>query len=556
MPIRAMASTIGKLRSRYSVVIVGSGYGGSVLAARLSEGHEAPEGICLLERGLELSPGEFPDRVRNAPRHIQLSTERWRFGSKSALFDFRLGSDVNVLVGCGLGGGSLINAGVSLPAPDAAFATGWPRGLNRATLDPYYQRARGVLGATTTPRAHSLGKFKALQRSAGALGMSVAPAPINVTFSPAGSGPTAPVGAEQPPCTLCGDCVSGCNVGAKNTLVMNYLPMAHRNGVEVFTGIGVRSIQRGTGKFRNQWLVSAVRPWDRHRRSPTTTIVADTVILAAGTLGSTEILLRSRQLGLSLSDQLGAHFSANGDVLGFAFDGRSPVHAIAGGMRGVRHSAVGPTITGMVTVPWKKDGQTKMILLEEGAVPAVLAPLVPLAFASTAIMRRRWPLLKALGGPYSGALKRTLPYLMMYPDDDGGVLTLREDRLRVEWPDHAGRPAYQAHKDLLRRAAEQGLEATLYRQPGVDGVYSKLTTVHPLGGCVMAETAEQGVVDADCRVFGGPSGDKVHDGLYVCDGSIIPVALGVNPLLTISALAERLADAMAGSGSSTGASPP
>ena len=72
----------------------------------------------------------------------------------------------------------------------------------------------------------------------------------------------------------------------------------------------------------------------------------------------------------------------------------------------------------------------------------------------------------------------------------------------------------------------------------------------------MAETAEQGVVDADCRVFGGPSGDKVHDGLYVCDGSIIPVALGVNPLLTISALAERLADAMAGSGSSTGASPP
>ena len=179
---------------------------------------------------------------------------------------------------------------------------------------------------------------------------------------------------------------------------------------------------------------------------------------------------------------------------------------------------------------------------------------MPLAFASTALRRGRWRLLKALAGPYRGALRRTLPYLMIYPDDGGGCLTLRGDRLRVEWPGYLGRPAYKAHQDLLRQAAEKGIGATLYRQPGADGIYSSLTTVHPLGGCVMAAQAEHGVVDAECRVFSGSTGNGVHHGLYVCDGSVMPVALGVNPLLTISALAERLACAMAGHGSSTKAS--
>jgi cholesterol oxidase len=536
VPTDPLSSSFDELRDAYSVVIVGSGYGGSVLAARLAESGKIPNGICLLERGLELHPGEYPDRLTNAPRHIQISTERRSLGSKSALFDFRFGKDVNVLVGCGLGGGSLINAGVSLRAPDTTFASGWPAGINRPELDPYYDRAVAVL----RPERYSgptLAKFEALDRSAIALEVRAQQAPINVTFS---------AGGLQPPCTRCGDCVSGCNVGAKNTLLMNYLPIAHRNGVQIFTRTGVREVEKGRGEFDGKWLVYVDRSGERRRRSPCNFVVADIVILAGGTLGSSEILMRSRKLGLGLSDRLGEQFSANGDVLGFAFDGRSPVDAIAGDRRGVRHSTVGPTITGMVEVDRPGPGGSKRILLEEGAVPAVLAPLVPFAFAGGAIRRRRWRLLKALTGPYAGALHRTLPYLLIYPDDDGGRLTLQGDRLQVNWRDHPGRPAYKAHKELLRQAASDGLGATLYREPGVDGVSSPLTTVHPLGGCAMADDAKNGVVDADGRVFSGSTGGQIHEGLYVCDGSVIPTALGVNPLLTIAALAERTAFRMTG----------
>jgi cholesterol oxidase len=546
VPIRPMSSSAGPLRPRYSVVIVGSGYGGSVLAARLSEHHDAaPDGICLLERGLELHPGDYPDRITNAPRHIQASSRRWSLGSKSAMFDFRFGTDVNVLVGCGLGGGSLINAGVSLRAPDTAFASGWPAVIDGEELDVHYKRAEATLMPDVYPNIHELDKFRALDRSAIALGTRAVQARINVTFS-GGSTPAGSAGVIQPPCTACGDCVSGCNVGSKNTLLMNYLPIALRNGVEMFTRTGVRAVQRGKGRLSGKWLVYVNQPWDGSPRSPSAVVVADKVILAAGTLGSTEILMRSQNLGVRLSRRLGARFSANGDVLGFAFDGRSPVNAIAGGVRSVRHSAVGPCITGMAHVDWTKDGVTKRILLEEGAVPAAIAPLLPLAFAVGAIRRRRWGFLKALAGPYRGALSRTLPYLMIYPDDDGGCMALRADRLEVDWPNQSGRPAYQAHRALLAKAAK-GLGAKAYHQPGVSGTASPLTTVHPLGGCVMAEDAEHGVVDPDCRVFSSQTGTAVHEGLYVCDGSVIPVALGVNPLLTISALAERTAYRINGS---------
>jgi cholesterol oxidase len=136
-----------------------------------------------------------------------------------------------------------------------------------------------------------------------------------------------PAGVAQPACTRCGDCCGGCNVGAKNTVALTYLPDAARHGAEIFTHAKVRHIARAP---EGDWRVHFER-LDGSGAASTGAVTADMVVLAAGTLGSTEILLRSRELGLALSDRLGKSFSANGDIIAFGYGARLPVNAIGVG---------------------------------------------------------------------------------------------------------------------------------------------------------------------------------------------------------------------------------
>jgi cholesterol oxidase len=564
----SLSTPIGELRAHYGVVVVGSGYGASVAAYRMAElarrigASDSRDGptkptfsVCVLERGLEIPTGDYPDTLTKVARQMQVDTARGHIGSPTALFDLRLNHDVSALVGCGLGGGSLINAGVMLRPPADVFADSrWPTGIAEDTLRGYFNRVRGELDVSAVPAETELLKVTQLFES---VPRPVEPdtrrrPPIAVSFRTRINAH----GVQQKACVLCGDCMTGCNHAAKNTLVTNYLPAAANAGAAIFCRMDVRAIER----HPDRWHVH-VRVLDRAFRmygSPELTIQADAVFLGAGTLGSVEILLRSQRRGLSLSSQLGQRFSGNGDVIAFAYNAPEPVNGLGYGSYVPSDAAVGPLIGGMVD----ERGLASGALIQEGTVPGALTPLLRfLAPVMARVSRRpidlsadvrfrsfRREVDTALRGARHGALHRTQTFLGMGRDKAAGVMRLSRDRVRISWPKHAEAddPALRLitgrMKDLTR-----GMKARYLVNPFWSRVFGRRrVTVHPLGGACMADSAEHGVVNADGAVFKHSSGSEVHRGLYVCDGAVVPTALGTNPALTIAALAERIADQAAG----------
>ncbi|WP_447980762.1 GMC oxidoreductase [Candidatus Nitrospira bockiana] len=545
-----LSSPIEAMQPHYDVVVVGSGYGGAIAAARLAR---AGRRVCVLERGKEFQPGEYPDTQGEALREMQAQTPHGRIGPRTGLYDFHLGHDINVFVGCGLGGTSLVNANVSLRAEPRVFEDPrWPAALRAdvgSRLEEGYRRAEAMLKPVPYPDTFPrLPKLAALEKSADALKARCTRPPIAVTFA---SGVNH-AGVEQHACVLCGDCVSGCNHGAKNTVLMNYLPDARRHGAELFTCVSVRRLGRQGGRWQVHYhlLRSGRELFD----APTLCVTADVVVLAAGTLGSTEILLRSRAHGLAVSDQLGRRVTGNGDVLGFGYNTNEVINGVGFGHRPAEgREPVGPCITGLIDLrerPRLEDG----MVIEEGAIPGALGAFLPAVLAAAAKLAGRdagggffgevdakaRELESLFRGPYHGAVRHSQTYLVMSHDDAGGRLSLDEhDRLRLDWPGVGKQPSFERVNERLAEATRP-LGGTYVPNPSWSALAAQpLITVHPLGGCVMGDDATQGVVNHKGQIFRGPAGDAVHEGLYVCDGSIIPRPLGVNPLLTISALAER-----------------
>jgi cholesterol oxidase len=543
------------MRERYDVVVVGSGYGGAIAASRLAR---AGRSVCLLERGRELLPGDFPSTLVEAAGQLQVRTRARRLGRATGLFDLRAGHDLSVMVGCGLGGTSLINAGVALRPPARIFEDDrWPAALRGseagpAELAPYFSAAERMLGSAPYPADWpEPTKLTALGRAASGVGATVQRPRINVSFT---DGPNA-AGIEQQACTLCGDCVTGCNHGAKNTVAVNYLPDAVAHGAEVYCEAEVRSVTPAPEGGDGGWLVSfAVLAGGRARfGGPASFVLADVVVLAAGTLGSTEILLRSRAEGLPTSHQVGRRFSGNGDVLAFAYDVKDPeVRGIGAGGRPVTaRNAVGPCITGMIDLTGS-DTPSRVALIEEGSIPGALRAIMPAAFAvaadiddggspadfATRLVRRARATRGAVLDPTGGPADRSLTYLVMSEDAADGELRLDGGELRVEWPAVGDLPVFD-HDAALLRSASEALGAEFVGNPlWSPMLHESLVTVHPLGGCAMADDGSRGAVDDRGRVFTGEGAD-VHEGLLVADGAIVPRPLAVNPLLTISALAER-----------------
>jgi len=549
-----LASPIGEIKNHYTIVVVGSGYGGGITASRLAR---AGQQVCVLERGKEFLPGEFPDTLPEALEEMQLDTPSFQIGSNTGLFDFHVNDDINVLVGCGLGGTSLINANVVLKADPRVFEDpAWPKelvdDLNNG-IQKGYDRAKEMLTPQPYPENFpKLKKLKALEKSAAFIGEKFYRPPLAVTFEQFKNSVNH-VGVEQKPCVLCGDCVSGCNHTSKNTVQMNYLPDAHNHGAQIFTGTNVRYIE----KENDRWLVHyEIMGLDRDVfDAPTLFVGADIVVLAAGTLGSTEILLRSKENGLPVSDMLGRQFTGNGDVLAFGYNNDQEISGVGLGSREPDpDDPIGPCITGIIDTRSESPVYREGMSIEEGVIPGALSPILPISFLALSkiigedtdeglvdyIQEKKRELESfLLKGPYNDAVDHTQTFLVMTHDSCSGIMYLKDDRLRIDWPGVGKEPIFEKVEETLKKAVT-ALGGTYMKSPISTKLFGHdLVTVHPLGGCIMAEEASKGVVNHKGQVFKSKSGEEVYDGLYVADGAMIPTSLGTNPLLTISAIAER-----------------
>lgn len=547
-----LAKDWGQRRKAYDVAVIGSGYGGAITSARFS-GAGLKKSICLLERGKEWPVGQFPDTLpaATAAAYNPLT-------NPLGLYDFLAYKNIAVIKGSGLGGTSLVNANVAIVPDEEVFQEhAWPRSITRDVLQPYYDRARQTLGANPHPRATQLLKVQAMQRRATEIGSQASALNIVVNFTL--DGPNAQ-GVVQKPCTDCGDCVTGCNVGAKNTLYMNYLPLAQKNGVEVFTQVHV------------DWLEKlADGGWRIHGRHyggqfpgnifpEGFTLDAGTVVLSAGSIGSTEILLRSEIHGLSLSPRAGTSFSGNGDFFGIAFNSpyRTDVLGFGNHPENPWSKTDAPGATIISAIRYNPSLPiSQRFTVEDLSYPSAFVGAFMTAFgalggeptvtgdesAEAARLARDNPF-----APYQAdnALNHSMFYLVMATDDARGTIRLNTSvldpngKVEIDW-DGAGRePIFTLIDEEMRRHA-RALDANFISNPLWELTnMNTLITAHPIGGCPLGEDYMQGAVDEFGRVFTG-QGD-VHKGLFITDGSLLPSALNVNPFLTISALTERIAE--------------
>ncbi len=521
-----LSKPIRAIQPRYDVVVVGSGYGGGVAASRLAR---CGQRVCVLERGKEVQTGDFPSRFPEMRHELRISGRSLSAGAADALFQLNVGRHIHVLTGCGLGGGSLVNAAVALRPDARAFAdAAWPSALaGDPLLEEGFRRAEHMLRPARDENAQHLRKFQALERASGVLPARPQAAPVTVSFSDTVN----PAGVEQPACTLCGDCCSGCNVGAKNTVYLTYLHDAAAHGAQMFTGTMVDHVERVEDGWRISYRVG-------NGAKTSSAVEARIVILAAGTLGSTEILLRSRARGLALSERIGHGFSANGDIIAFGYGAREKVNAIGvGHPPKVEVDPVGACVTGLVKLA-DADSLEREMYLSEGVMPSPLAPLLPVAFLPGG--RLSGAAQSLLKGVYNGPFASLQGFFVVSHDEARGRIVLDRDGVDIDWADVADQHVYARVDAVLEKlVGESG--GRYLRNPLAGTVMgNQPVTAHPLGGCGQGEDAGSGVINHECQVFdptSGPGG--VHDGLYVCDGAIMPRSLGVNPLLTITALAER-----------------
>jgi cholesterol oxidase len=538
---------------QFDAVVVGSGFGGSVVACRLAE---ARQSVCVLERGKRYPPGSFARRPREMARNF------WDPGAgMQGLFDVWSFRHVESVVASGLGGGSLIYANVMLRKDERWFVheqgpgggyESWP--VTRDQLEPHYNRVEKILSPASYPKslAETTPKTLAMRRAAERLGIEWFLPPLAISFAGPGQRPGSPISNPAPnlhgdaprlTCSLCGECDIGCNFGSKNTLDYNFLTSAAASGAELRDRCEVVQIRPLAGGFEVGYI--------RHEPDnegmpvnlaalPVRRLRCRVLVLSAGTFGTSYLLLRNQRHFPALSPALGSRFCGNGDLLGLTFDSADELQP-----------SLGPVITSTMRVPDEVDGgDGRGFYLQDGGYPGfadwlletatLTGPAGRLARSSAA---RSWQ--RLTGRPRSeigaqiAALVGTgqlssgvLPMLGMGREIPNGRLRLDRGYLEVEWRDAMSREYFKRVEATMAAVAGQ-LDGDFTVNPG--RYRHRVITAHPLGGAPMGRDPHRGVVDDHGEAFG-------HPGLFVADGAVLPGPVGANPSLTIAALADRFSE--------------
>ncbi len=519
----------------YDYVIVGSGFGGSVSALRLAEkGYR----VLVVEAGRRWRTEDFPRTSWNLRKFLWLPG-LFCYGIQR----LTLLRDVLVLSGAGVGGGSLVYANTLLVPPDEVFRRpNWPCGTDwRAALAPHYETAQRMLGVTENP--HLSPGDELLRGFAASIGRedTFRPTRVGVLFGeragePAGDPFFGGAGPPRSTCTLCGGCMVGCRHGAKNTLDKNYLWFAEKLGAAVLPETRVTRVEPlagpdGRGPGYRVHLERTTRKLRKGRRA----LTGRGVVFAAGALGTVNLLLRCQEAGAlpRLSPALGRYARTNSEVIcGLtARDDRvdySRGIAIASGF----HPAP-DTYMEVVRYPAGSDamGLLGTLLTDDGT--RLTRPLRWLATCA----RHPLDFLRTL--KLTGWARRSTILLVMQTLDSSLRLVRRR---RWFWPfrrsltsrPEPGQPPIPNFIPVANQAARTlAAETGAFPSSAINEVLLNVpTTAHLLGGAPMGSTPGEGLVDGRNRVFG-------YEELYVVDGSAIPVNLGVNPSLTITALAEH-----------------
>ena len=527
----------------YDVVVVGSGFGGAVAALRAAEkGYR----VLVLEAGARFADADFPETNWDLRRYLWAP----RLGCFGIQRIHKL-PDVLILAGAGVGGGSLNYANTLYVPPAAFFAdrqwadiTDW-----QAELAPHYATASGMLGVVTNPCEGPV--EAAMQAAAEAMGVgeTYRKTPVGVFFGPPGERVPDPYfggeGPERTGCTQCGNCMVGCRVGAKNTLVKNYLALAERLGVTIEPLRTVVELHPPAGTDAGgapaaggrTWRVVSVRSgsWrGAERRS----VSADQVVLAAGTWGTQHLLHAMRERGLlpGLSPRLGHLTRTNSEALLGAQLPKVPAGADLSTGIAITSSFHPDAETHIENVRYG-PGSNSMGLLKSVLVPGDKGRPGLLGFLRV-IARDPRQVLTLDNRKWS---QRSMIALVMQTRDNSLTVSGRRSRL-LGWrltsrqghgePNPAWIPAGHAGA----RAIASALADRLGGRATAGGNWAEILgfpmTAHFLGGAVIGADPEHGVVDPYHRVWGYPS-------LHITDGSAISANLGVNPALTITAQAER-----------------
>ncbi|MBE7324904.1 GMC family oxidoreductase [Nocardioides sp. Y6] len=516
--------------THYDVVVIGSGFGGSVSALRLSEkGYK----VGVLEAGARFADDDFPS--------TSFDLKRYLFAPAAGLYGIQridMVRDCMILAGAGVGGGSLVYANTLYEPLDAFYSdpswshiTDW-----RAELAPYYDQAKRMLGVVTNPvRTPSDDVMEKVAVEMG-VGETFHPTPVGVFFGGPGQAEGEEVedpyfggvGPARNTCRNCGECMTGCRHNAKNTLVKNYLHLAEQLGAVVHpmtTVTRVRPRAGGGYEVTARWTKAKLS-----RRTAVKTFTCDQVIFSAASLGTQKLLHKLKATGdlPQVSDRLGMLARTNSEaILGAIAPDRSVDYSYGVAITSSFH----PDAQTHIEPVRYGRGSNVMSLLQ-----TVLADEIPGEARVKTWLREMWAKRREVLDLYDLRhwSERTIIALVMQSRDNSITTVPKKTPFGWFMSSRQGHgepnPTYipEAY-DATRRMAD-----TVRGTPGgnIGEPFNRPLTAHFIGGCTIGDSPETGVVDPYQRLYG-------HEGVHVVDGSAISANLGVNPSLTITAQAER-----------------